>query len=48
MGMWSCTEDTTIKPDHILSADKKHNKFSKLIPPSIKSLIWCSHKSDNK
>jgi acetamidase/formamidase len=36
IGMWSCTEDAIIKPDHILSADKKHNKFSKLIPPVLK------------
>jgi len=36
IGIWSCTEDATIKPDYILSADKKHNKFSKLIPPVLK------------
>ena len=35
MSLWSCTQDTAIKPDHILSADQKHNKFSKLIPPVL-------------
>ena len=35
MGLWSCDQDTAIKPDHILTADQKHNKFSKLIPPVL-------------
>ena len=35
MSLWSCTQDTAIKPDHILTADQKHNKFSKLIPPVL-------------
>jgi acetamidase/formamidase len=35
IGLWSCAEDATIKPDHILTADQKHNKFSKLIPPVL-------------
>jgi acetamidase/formamidase len=35
MGLWSCAQDTAIKPDHILTADQKHNKFSKLIPPVL-------------
>ena len=35
IGLWSCAEDTAIKPDHILTADQKHNKFSKLIPPVL-------------
>ena len=35
MSLWLCTQDTAIKPDHILTADQKHNKFSKLIPPVL-------------
>ena len=35
MNLWSCAEDTVIKPDHVLTADQKHNKFSKLIPPVL-------------
>ena len=36
---FSCTQDSTIVPDYILTAEQKHNKFSKLIPPvlSVKS-----------
>ena len=29
IGFWSCAEDTQINPDYVLSADQKHNKFSK-------------------
>ena len=35
IGLWSCAEDAAIKPDYILTADQKHNKFSKLIPPVL-------------
>ena len=35
IGFWSCAEDAAIKPDYVLSADQKHNKFSKLIPPAL-------------
>ena len=31
----SCSQDNVIMPDHILTADQKHNKFSKLIPPVL-------------
>ena len=35
MSLWSCAQDAAIKPDHVLTADQKHNKFSKLIPPVL-------------
>ena len=28
MNLWTCAEDTVNKPDHILTADQKHNKLS--------------------
>ena len=31
----SCLQDNIITPDHVLNADQKHNKFSKLIPPVL-------------
>ena len=31
----SCSQDNVITPDHVLNADQKHNKFSKLIPPVL-------------
>ncbi len=31
----SCTEESSFEPDYVLTADQKHNKFSKLIPPAI-------------
>ncbi len=31
----SCTQEKNIIPDHVLTADQKHNKFSKLIPPVL-------------
>ena len=34
---FSCAQDNTIVPDHVLSADQKHNKFSKLIPPVLRA-----------
>ena len=33
---FSCAQDNTIVPDHVLTADQKHNKFSKLIPPVVR------------
>ena len=33
---WSCETEQIIKPDYELSADQKHNKFSKLIPPVLR------------
>ena len=33
---WSCQTEKPIKPDYFLTADQKHNKFSKLIPPVLK------------
>ena len=35
MSLWSCAQDAAIKPDYVLTADQKHNKFSKLIPPVL-------------
>jgi acetamidase/formamidase len=32
---FSCAEEKNIVPDYILTADQKHNKFSKLIPPVL-------------
>ncbi len=32
---FSCTQENAIVPDHVLTADQKHNKFSKLIPPVL-------------
>ena len=32
---FSCAQDSTIVPDYILTAEQKHNKFSKLIPPVL-------------
>ena len=32
---FSCAQDNAIVPDHVLTADQKHNKFSKLIPPVL-------------
>ena len=36
---YSCTKENNVVPDYELTADQKHNKFSKLIPPvlSVKS-----------
>ena len=34
---FSCAQDNIIVPDHVLSADQKHNKFSKLIPPVLRA-----------
>ena len=34
--LWSCQTEKKIKPDYFLTADQKHNKFSKLIPPVLK------------
>lgn len=34
LGIWSCSENS-IEPDYVLTADQKHNKFSRLIPPVI-------------
>ena len=34
--LFSCSQERTIVPDHILTADQKHNKFSKLIPPVLR------------
>ncbi len=34
--LFSCSQESTIVPDHILTADQKHNKFSKLIPPVLR------------
>jgi len=31
----SCSQENNIVPDHVLTADQKHNKFSKLIPPVL-------------
>ena len=31
----SCSIENVIEPDYILTADQKHNKFSKLIPPVL-------------
>ncbi len=31
----SCTQEKNVIPDHVLTADQKHNKFSKLIPPVL-------------
>ncbi|GIS52965.1 hypothetical protein Ct9H90mP29_00070 [bacterium] len=28
-------QEKNIIPDHVLTADQKHNKFSKLIPPVL-------------
>ena len=36
IGIWSCAEDTAIKPDYVLSAEQKHNKFSSAIPPVLR------------
>ena len=36
MSLWSCAQDAAIKPDHVLTADQKHSKFSKLIPPVLR------------
>ena len=33
--IFSCTQEKNIIPDHVLTADQKHNKFSKLIPPVL-------------
>ncbi|MAH97910.1 MAG: acetamidase [Euryarchaeota archaeon] len=33
---WSCETEQIIKPDYELSADQKHNKFSKLITPVLR------------
>ena len=33
---FSCETEKKIKPDYFLTADQKHNKFSKLIPPVLK------------
>ena len=33
---WSCETEQIIKPDYELSADQKHNKFSKLLPPVLR------------
>ena len=33
---FSCTQENTVMPDHVLTADQKHNKFSKLIPPVLR------------
>ncbi len=34
---FSCAQENTIVPDHVLTADQKHNKFSKLIPPVLRA-----------
>ena len=36
MNIWSCSKKNQVTPDYFLSADQKHNKFSKLIPPVLK------------
>ena len=36
MNIWSCSKNNQATPDYFLSADQKHNKFSKLIPPVLK------------
>ena len=36
INIWSCSNKNQITPDYSLSADQKHNKFSKLIPPVLK------------
>ena len=36
MNIWSCSKNNQVTPDYFLSADQKHNKFSKLIPPVLK------------
>ena len=33
--LFSCVQEKNIVPDYILTADQKHNKFSKLIPPVL-------------
>jgi len=35
MTLYSCDKENTIIVDHILTAEQKHNKFSKLIPPVL-------------
>ena len=35
VNFWSCSGDQIIEPDYILTADQKHSKFSKLIPPVL-------------
>ena len=32
---FSCSKENAIVPDYTLTADQKHNKFSKLIPPVL-------------
>ncbi len=32
---YSCSQENVIIPDYVLTADQKHNKFSKLIPPVL-------------
>ncbi len=32
---FSCSQEKNIVPDYVLTADQKHNKFSKLIPPVL-------------
>tara|TARA_Y100000816_G_scaffold265639_1_gene225639 strand:- start:14 stop:991 length:978 start_codon:yes stop_codon:yes gene_type:complete len=36
VNFWSCGSENFVEPDYVLSADQKHNKFSKLIPPVLK------------
>ena len=36
VSFWSCGSEIFVEPDYVLSADQKHNKFSKLIPPVLK------------
>ena len=36
VSFWSCGSENFVEPDYVLSADQKHNKFSKLIPPVLK------------
>ena len=35
VNFWSCSSDRIIEPDYFLTADQKHSKFSKLIPPVL-------------
>jgi len=31
----SCSQESGITPDYVLSAEQKHNKFSSAIPPVL-------------
>ncbi|MED5265896.1 MAG: acetamidase, partial [Candidatus Neomarinimicrobiota bacterium] len=33
---YSCSKETGINPDYVLSAEQKHNKFSSASPPVIR------------